>query len=125
MAVTAVLAAVLVVTGCGSTGGGDLGVGPVAAASGSSLPSRSPQAPTPSAATPSAAPSLTGVLVEGVRPTCRMLDTGARRYALVGPGTQSLRVGDRVRVEGTERPGLVSPCGLTFVVTALYVLGQP
>ena len=120
MAVTAVLAAVLVVTGCGSTGGGDLGVGQVAAASGSSLPSRSPQAPTPSAA-----PSLTGVLVEGVRPTCRMLDTGARRYALVGPGTQSLRVGDRVRVEGTERPGLVSPCGLTFVVTALYVLGQP
>jgi hypothetical protein len=63
--------------------------------------------------------TLDGVIIEGIRSTCRVLDTGSRRYALTGPGVVSLREGDRVRAVGTPRPDLVNPCGLTFHVTSV------
>jgi hypothetical protein len=67
--------------------------------------------------TPAGFTTLSGVIVEGIRSTCRVLDTGVRRYALVGPGVDPLREGDRVHVVGQSRPELVNPCGTTFSVS--------
>jgi len=61
---------------------------------------------------------LSGVIIEGLRPTCRILQTSQRRYALTGAASQRLRQGDKVTVTGVERTDLVNPCGLTFVVTS-------
>ncbi len=63
--------------------------------------------------------TVEGVIVEGIRSTCRVLDTGSGRYALVGPTTTDLREGDHVRVSGEHHPELVNPCGRTFLVTSL------
>ncbi len=70
---------------------------------------------------PSAGAQITvsGVLIEGLRPTCRVLQTDTRRYALVGPGTLALKEGDHVTVTGAERPDLRNPCGLTLVVSTI------
>ncbi len=75
----------------------------------------------PQTMNPSQSPAVTvsGVIIEGLRPTCRVLDTGTQRYALVGPGTSALHEGDRVTVTGSEQPGTHNPCGTTFVVTQL------
>lgn len=66
--------------------------------------------------------TLSGVMVEGIRSTCRLLDTGHRRYALVGPGVDALREGDRVEVVGQLRSELVHPCGTVFSVTEMQLL---
>lgn len=72
--------------------------------------------------------TLFGVIVEGIRSTCRVLDTGHRRYALVsagdgvGVGVDALREGDRVRVVGEPRDELSSPCGPAFGVRSLELL---
>ena len=77
--------------------------------------SASQQATTPT----TAEQTLSGVIIEGLRPTCRVLQTSGRRYALTGPLAQHLRQGDRVSVTGVERRNLVNPCGLTFVVASI------
>jgi hypothetical protein len=78
--------------------------------------------PTSSAPKPAAAEqTLFGVIIEGIRPSCRVLQTNQRRYALVGATTQSLRQGQKVSVTGVERADLVNPCGRAFVVTAIKV----
>ena len=63
--------------------------------------------------------TVSGVMIEGLRSNCRILQTDQRRYALPGPGTAALRVGDQVTVTGRPRPDLISPCGSVFVVTSL------
>ena len=63
--------------------------------------------------------TLNGVMVPGIRAKCRILDTGDRRFALIGPGVEALRRGDRVEVVGEERPDLVNPCGAAFAVLHL------
>ena len=64
--------------------------------------------------------TVTGQVIEGVRPSCVVLQVPDRRYALTGDLAKGLAVGARVRVTGTVRPDLVSSCGsTTFVVTAL------
>lgn len=63
---------------------------------------------------------LTGALIEGIAPTCRILQTDSGRWSLTGPGTQELRDGQRVTVTGRPKPELVSRCGgVTFAVTAI------
>jgi hypothetical protein len=88
------------------------------------LPSASVGAGRPTSSAPKPAPTkrtLSGVIIEGIRPSCRVLQTTQRRYALVGATTQSLHQGDRVTVTGVERVDLVNPCGLTFVVAGIKV----
>jgi hypothetical protein len=63
--------------------------------------------------------TISGVMIEGLRPNCRILQTDQRRYALTGPGTADLRVGEQVTVTGRPRPDLLSPCGSIFVVSSL------
>ena len=63
--------------------------------------------------------TITGVMIEGLRPNCRILQTDQRRYALTGPGTADLHVGEQVTVTGRPRPDLLSPCGSVFVVSSL------
>ena len=63
--------------------------------------------------------TVTGAIIEGLRSSCRILQTADRRYALTGAGTAELRVGDQVTVTGRPRPDLVSPCGSVFVVSSI------
>ena len=63
--------------------------------------------------------TISGVMIEGLRPNCRILQTDQRRYALTGPGTADLHVGEQVTVTGRPRPDLLSPCGSVFVVSSL------
>ena len=82
--------------------------------------SMSAELPSGSAAKPAPAQqTLSGVIVEGVRPSCRVLQTSRRRYALVGAATAALHQGDKVTVTGVERVDLVNACGLTFVVASI------
>ena len=113
----------ILVTACGgsgSTGGSGSASGPTSSGPGQGpgAPTASPPTPTGSS-TPGAQIEVSGVLIEGLRPTCRVLRTDTRRYALVGPGTRDLKEGDHVTVTGTERPDLRNPCGLTLVVSAI------
>lgn len=78
----------------------------------------SQQATTARVAT-SAERTLSGAIIEGLRPTCRVLQTSGRRYTLSGPLAQHLHQGDRVTVTGVERRNLINPCGLTFVVVSI------
>lgn len=81
--------------------------------------------PAPSASgspTTAGSSTVSGVIIEGIRPTCRVLDTGQRRYSLVGPGVAALREGDRVRAVGRARPELINACGTVFSVTDLQLL---
>ena len=64
--------------------------------------------------------TISGVMIEGLRSTCRILQTDQRRYALTGVGAVDLRVGQQVTVTGQPRPDLISPCGSVFVVTSLH-----
>jgi hypothetical protein len=66
--------------------------------------------------TPTTLTTLSGVMVPGIRSKCRILDTGDRRFALIGPGVEALKHGDRIEVVGAERPDLVNPCGAAFAV---------
>ena len=67
-----------------------------------------------------AAPTtLRGTIIDNDRPTCRVLQTETGRWALVGPGVDSVRVGDTVTVTGAAQPHLVSLCGRSFVVTSV------
>ncbi|MHB8186870.1 MAG: hypothetical protein ACYDDU_12475 [Dermatophilaceae bacterium] len=69
---------------------------------------------------PAPAPrTLSGVIIEGIRPNCRVLQTDQRRYALTGEGTQRLQQGEEVTVTGVERSDLINPCGLTFLVASI------
>jgi hypothetical protein len=63
--------------------------------------------------------TISGVVIEGLRSNCRILQTDLRRYALTGAGTAELLVGQQVTVTGRPRPDLISPCGALFVVTTL------
>jgi len=67
---------------------------------------------------------LSGLVVEGLRASCRVLDTGVGRWSLVGAGVLGLREGDRVRVVGRPRPELVSLCGPSFEVRRTPVVGR-
>ena len=105
-----VLGVLVFLSACGadSSGGGATSP-PSTAASGD-------QQPGPATTSGPAQTTISGVLIEGLRPTCRVLQTSQRRYALTGPATQHLKEGDKVTVTGVERSDLVNPCGLTFVV---------
>lgn len=81
--------------------------------------SRGPSSPAHSSPPPTSETTLSGTIIEGAQPSCRILQTARRRYALTGPQTRGLRVGQRVEVTGSARPGLLSPCGATFVVTSV------
>lgn len=82
--------------------------------------SMSTQRPSTGAAKPAPAEqTLSGVIVEGVQPSCRVLQTSRRRYALMGAAIPSLHQGDKVTVTGVERVDLVNACGLTFVVASI------
>ncbi|HEX5524265.1 MAG TPA: hypothetical protein VFX53_12520 [Pedococcus sp.] len=111
----------MLVTACGESG--SPGGSGSATGSGPASPGQSPGAPTPPSTPTPPAPgaqiTVSGVLIEGLRPTCRVLQTDQRRYALVGPGTQGLKEGDHVTVTGAERPDLRNPCGLTLVVSTI------
>jgi len=109
------VAVLVVLSGCGAETSGGGGSNPPPTSVGSGRPTSSAPRPAPAEET------LSGVLIEGVRPSCRVLQTTQRRYALVGATTQSLKQGDTVIVTGVERADLVNPCGLTFVVTAQRV----
>jgi hypothetical protein len=116
------------VVGVGACGGGT----PGGTASG---PTPTAATPTPSGATPSptgrkptptvsssALPlheeiSVTGQVIEGLRPQCVVLQTANRRFVLTGAPARTLRPGDRVAVVGVPRPDLISPCGAILVVT--------
>lgn len=112
----------MLVTACGESGpsgesGGATGSGPASPGQSPGSPTTPPLTPTPPA--PGAQITVSGVLIEGLRPTCRVLQTDKRRYALVGPGTLALKEGDHVTVTGDERPDLRNPCGLTLVVSTI------
>ena len=112
----------MLVTACGESGssggsGSATGSGPASPGPGPGAPTTPSPTPTPPA--PGAQITVSGVLIEGLRPTCRVLQTDKRRYALVGPGTLALKEGDHVTVTGAERPDLRNPCGLTLVVSTI------
>ena len=121
----------VLVVGLGACGGGT----PGGTASGASSPTPTAAIPTPSGATPSptgrkptptvsssALPvheeiSVTGRVIEGLRPQCVVLQTANRRFVLTGAPARTLHRGDRVAVVGVPRPDLLSPCGAILVVT--------
>lgn len=106
---------VLVLAACGSAG-------TAGAPSGSSSGASTPSTPSTSTSSPATGQetTMTGQVIEGVKPSCVILQVPDRRYALTGDPAHGLAVGTRVRVRGTVRPDLVSPCGsTTFVVTAV------
>lgn len=112
----------MLVTACGEPGspggsGSGTGSGPASPGKSPGGPTTPPQTSTPPA--PGAQITVSGVLIEGLRATCRVLQTDKRRYALVGPGTLALKEGDHVTVTGAERPDLRNPCGLTLVVSTI------
>jgi hypothetical protein len=61
--------------------------------------------------------SVTGRVIEGLRPQCVVLQTANRRFVLTGAPARTLHLGDRVAVVGVPRPDLLSPCGAILVVT--------
>lgn len=63
--------------------------------------------------------TISGVIIEGLRPHCRVVQTGQGRFALTGSPTTELVVGDQVQVTGQARPDLINPCGRTFVVVSV------
>jgi len=67
---------------------------------------------------------LRGLVVEGLRASCRVLVTGVGRWSQVGAGVLGLREGDRVRVVGRPRPKLVSLCGRSIEVRRLVHTGR-
>ena len=109
------LAVLIAVSACGArpAGSGGSSGPPTSAGTDQSTSSASHPAP--------AEQTLSGVVIEGIQASCRVLQTTQRRYALVGATTQSLNQGDKVSVTGVARADLVNPCGLTFVVTAVKV----
>ena len=120
------------VVGLGACGSGTPGG---TASGGASSPTPTATTPAPSGATPSptgrkptptvsssALPlheeiSVTGQVIEGLRPQCVVLQTVNRRFVLTGAPVRSLHSGDRVAVVGVPRPDLLSPCGAILVVT--------
>lgn len=128
------------VVGLGACGGGTPGGTASGGTASGGTPSPTPTAtPTPSGATPSptggkptptvsssALPvheeiSVTGQVIEGLRPQCVVLQTASRRYVLTGAPARTLHRGDRVAVVGVPRPDLLSPCGAILVVTHVAV----
>jgi len=105
-----VLGVLVVISACGADSSGS------GAASPSSTAASGDQQPGPATTSGAAQHTVSGVVIEGLRPTCRVLQTSQRRYALTGQATQHLREGDKVTVTGVERSDLINPCGLTFVV---------
>jgi hypothetical protein len=102
---------VLAMSSCGSQGRGE--DVPVPPEMSSSVPSSTGRSG------PADQTTVSGVMIEGLRPICRVLQTSQRRYALVGPRTQELVPGQHVTVTGLERPDLINPCGVAFVVSAV------
>jgi hypothetical protein len=51
-----------------------------------------------------------GTVVNGEEPGCLMLDTGVRRYHLVGGAEATLEVGQKVTVTGLADPNTTSTC---------------
>lgn len=92
-----------------------------AAVAGCGGPGGTPGGPSSSTGSPSSPETtVTGQVIEGLRPSCVVLQVPDRRYALTGEPARGLPVGARVRVSGTVRPDLVNPCGsTTFVVTTV------
>jgi len=97
------------------------GAAPGTGAAASSLPTlvSTDQQPSTATSLSPAQQTLSGVIIEGIRPGCRVLQTSQRRYALTGTATQRLSQGDLVTVTGVERKDLINPCGLTFVVGSI------
>lgn len=91
----AAVAAATLLTGCGGQSNGD-------------------QAPrsTPDAATlaPMELIRSEGTVVNGEEPGCLLLDTGVRRYHLVGGAEATLEVGQKVTVTGLADPNTTSTC---------------
>ena len=87
-----------------------------------SSPTGSSAGPSNSSA-PAAVTTVSGVIVEGIAPACRVLDTGHGKWALAGAGVLDLREGDHVQVSGRHHPELVNRCGRVFVVESLTRTG--
>jgi hypothetical protein len=126
---TVVGALALGLGGCGqNTSGGAPSTSGSPSGSATSAPGTTPSptgkpAPTPSS---TALPkhqevSVTGQIVEGLRPQCVMLQTANRRYVLTGKEAARLRTGQHVAVVGVPRPDLLSPCGAILVVSSVTV----
>lgn len=62
--------------------------------------------------------TMSGVVVEGTEPSCRILqvDGDGGRWALTGSAASTLAFGAHVTVTGTARPDLRSPCGRVLVI---------
>lgn len=54
--------------------------------------------------------SVQGTVVPGVEAGCLLLDTGAKRYLLIGGDRNVLRPGRKVIVRGVPKPDLLSIC---------------
>ena len=105
----------------GTASGGAASPTPTAATPSGATPSPTGRKPTPTVSS-SALPlheeiSVTGQVIEGLRPQCVVLQTANRRFVLTGAPARTLRRGDRVAVVGVPRPDLLSPCGAILVVT--------
>ncbi len=76
--------------------------------------------PSPATSLVAAPTTLRGTIIDNDRPTCRVLQTDTGRWALVGPGVDTVRVGDTVTVTGAAQPHLIGLCGRSFVVTSVH-----
>lgn len=98
-----VLAAAAVATGCGDN------------PSGGDQPPRS--TPETATAAPMELIRTVGTVVTGDEPGCLLLDTGTRRYHLVGGAEATLEVGQEVTVTGLADPNTASTCAQATPLT--------
>lgn len=54
--------------------------------------------------------TISGDIVAGVEPGCKLLDTGTGLYLLFGPGVDDLRTGTAATVRGEVRADMASTC---------------
>jgi hypothetical protein len=54
--------------------------------------------------------TISGDVVSGVEPGCKLLDTGSSLYLLFGPGVDDLRTGATATVRGEVRADMASTC---------------
>jgi hypothetical protein len=112
--VSAALAAVLLGACTGESGADGSAPSPTTEAQSAPPPVPSPVLPTLPPA-PSLPPrngelTLTGEVVAGVEPGCRLLVTGSGDYLLFGEPSEQLQVGATVTLRGQVRPDMMTTC---------------